>query len=886
MGNLVFIIGLLLAGGAICGYIALMRIAALHRDVHRLERMLRPAVEVRSIRKKEPAPPRATDEPAKSTLFQDSPNEAPQKAAEFSSAAEKHRQSSDRPQQPKQDSLQKQLLNNLQKNWMIWLGASCVALAGIFLVRYSIDQGLLGPQARITMAMGFGMSFHAVAEWFRRRSGEVSPALGALAGAGSITLYAALLTAFRLYDLVSPGITFASMAVVALATMVMAKLHGPMLAAFGILGAFLVPLLVSTGGGDIRVLLTYSIIVAASALMLMRYVYRPWLWWGFAAGALAWGLVAMGGRASGPPVTLYFTALAYLVAALPTFDWKLQRETVVPDLSYKPRDLLRLPEAQDRHRVVFFALLSAGIFLAVTSNPDTQAPWLIGFPFVLFSLLLARRQDQLYWLPWTSLIVSLLAWLLSRLSPASAQGALQLLDPPEQPVFLGFLALQAGITALLSLWILATTKRPAIYASMATLSPILSLALAYLLTTRPEVNWNWGLFTIILALAYLSIATIALRKLSIDSLTVWLFIAGHFALALAAAMAFREASLTLAIAAQLVSLAWVIDRFKLPDLSWLLKTVVAIVVARLTLNPWLPDYPADVHWSLWTYGGSTAFAAVGAYMLRSRETLCTWLGAAALHLLVLTFWAELRYQLYGGAIYQLRSSFLEATIFMLFLGSTALIYHYRAGFSETLRSFVRIYAGALLTISLLSYALIVTRTLSSDAWIYTAVSVTPLWNLATFAFLGPAFLGVCYALLYTEKHRRYAWAFAGVAALICVSMQIRHLWTGTVRLDSPMVSEGELYTYSAVWLGMAMAAVLSGSWRLGPGVYRAGMGLLAIVIAKLFFIDMAGLEGLFRVASFMGLGLCLLGLSFLHQRLASTESYLKDPVVSDSPPSN
>ena len=72
---------------------------------------------------------------------------------------------------------------------------------------------------------------------------------------------------------------------------------------------------------------------------------------------------------------------------------------------------------------------------------------------------------------------------------------------------------------------------------------------------------------------------------------------------------------------------------------------------------------------------------------------------------------------------------------------------------------------------------------------------------------------------------------------------------------------------SAVWLVMAIATILSGTWKLGIQCYRAGMILLALVIAKIFIVDMSDLEGLLRVASFMGLGLALLGISFLHQRI-------------------
>lgn len=41
---------------------------------------------------------------------------------------------------------------------------------------------------------------------------------------------------------------------------------------------------------------------------------------------------------------------------------------------------------------------------------------------------------------------------------------------------------------------------------------------------------------------------------------------------------------------------------------------------------------------------------------------------------------------------------------------------------------------------------------------------------------------------------------------------------------------------------------------------------MMLVIGKIFLFDMADLEGLLRVASFMGLGLSLLGLAYLYQR--------------------
>ena len=65
-------------------------------------------------------------------------------------------------------------------------------------LRYSIEQGLLGPQARGWCCRCWPvLALHGAAEWLRRNKG-VNPVFAALAGGASIILYAALFAAFKL----------------------------------------------------------------------------------------------------------------------------------------------------------------------------------------------------------------------------------------------------------------------------------------------------------------------------------------------------------------------------------------------------------------------------------------------------------------------------------------------------------------------------------------------------------------------------------------------------------------------------------------------------------------------------------------------------------------
>ena len=64
------------------------------------------------------------------------------------------------------------LFDKFKDNWMLWMGGLSLALAGVFLARYAIQHGILGPIGRIISGMVTGISLHIAAEYLRRRTGE------------------------------------------------------------------------------------------------------------------------------------------------------------------------------------------------------------------------------------------------------------------------------------------------------------------------------------------------------------------------------------------------------------------------------------------------------------------------------------------------------------------------------------------------------------------------------------------------------------------------------------------------------------------------------------------------------------------------------------------
>ncbi len=167
--------------------------------------------------------------------------------------------------------------------WVVWIGGLALALGGIFLVRYTIEQGLLGPGVRVFLGAIFSALLIAAGEWARRN--EIAAGITAiptrhipsiLTAAGTVAAYATVYSAFALYGFLSPGVAFILLGVVALATLAAALLHGPALAGLGVAGAFVTPLLVASQTPNYWALYVYLAIVTAAALALARL--RLWRW--------------------------------------------------------------------------------------------------------------------------------------------------------------------------------------------------------------------------------------------------------------------------------------------------------------------------------------------------------------------------------------------------------------------------------------------------------------------------------------------------------------------------------------------------------------------------------------------------------------------------------
>lgn len=120
-------------------------------------------------------------------------------------------------------------------------------------------------------------------------------------------------------------------------------------------------------------------------------------------------------------------------------------------------------------------------------------------------------------------------------------------------------------------------------------------------------------------------------------------------------------------------------------------------------------------------------------------------------------------------------------------------------------------------------------------------------------------------------------AVAGVALLYVLSIGwVRYQDVGAnaaraVR-DWELAREIEWKTQvglSVLWTLYAAATMAWGFIRSAPWVRYAALGLFGLTIAKVFVVDLAAVSTAYRIVSFLILGLVLLGVSFVYQKVRS-----------------
>jgi uncharacterized membrane protein len=766
--------------------------------------------------------------------------------------------------------------------WAVWAGGVALVLGGYFLVQYSIEQGWFGPGMRIFCGALLAAALIAGGEWARRTeklSNLVTlptahiPSI--LTAAGTAVAYATVYAAYAIYDFLSPGPAFVLLGLVALLTLAAALLHGPALAGLGLVGAYLAPLLVSTNAPNYWALYLYLAVVSAASFALARM--RLWRW--LAITAVVFGTLWMFpgiDRTAGDVLMPHaFHAVAgFVLAAILIVSGFLYGPTAEPGridgissaalAAYLfAAAMLVFASHHDAAALVTFALLTAGTVAIAWRTEAAVAA--VPAAAALAALVLADWSVDLR-----------IEHLIAPAGPMAGAVA----EPARAAfgshlVLGGLLAVLFGGAGFLAQGRSERPVAPILWAASGVVAPIAILVALYYRIAEFDRSIPFAALALLLAGLYAWAVEILDRRARRPGLASAgaIFAAGAIAaLALALTFYLEKGWLTIGLALMVPGIAWVALNRPLPLLRWAAAVGVVLVLARIGWEPRIVGSHVGTtpifNWLLYGYGGPAAAFWLAGHLLRRRadDVPARMVETGAILFTVLVVFLEIRHFMNGGDVYRHTGG----------LGEVALQVSAALALAIGLER-LRARTGSIVhDIGALAIAALALAGIVFGLWLFENPLMTSrpvggaFVNLILLGYGLPAVLAAILALV-ARGTRPYAYrVVAAVAAvglaLAYLSLEVARLYRGPVLTRGP-ISNAEQYTYSAVWLAFGVALLLAGVLLRSQPARLASAAVVLITIGKVFLLDLAVLQGAFRALSFIGLGLVLVGIGWLYQRL-------------------
>lgn len=774
----------------------------------------------------------------------------------------------------------------LAQNWFYAVSAVSLALAGVFLVIYGVENKWLSPGLRILIPMIFGCILIFAGEVIRRRYGDVGDTHAAylpsvFSSAGIITLFGSVLAARLLYDFINLEVAFFGMSAVGILALVLGWFYGPLLAAIGIIGAMISPFIIGGSSDDPSALLIYFAIIVTVGLAIDT-VHR-WAWVSVISlllGFLAGFLLLISNSLVNLPFIFYCTVLAVTAIAIPVrkflpdhggslmINWALARSFSEPSPEF-PTRLAGGAILAASVLIAFAALGSARIDLFWTAILATSglvfalliwarnAPALIDmviFPIIAFLGIIATNESL-----WLKL-----------LREATEAGA----SPPMTVSFLVAIGLMMSIVAA---W-------RSIYGDGASrlFLALLAAVLAPLVLVTIEAFWQpaadishfiWALHGLAVAVLMTAMAQQFAQRdgASQKDRVSFAVISALASIAFACVILFSAAALTLAIAVTVAAASLLDRQFNLPLMGFYLLTGTATIGYRLVIDPgtiWginasLPDFLMAYAGSLAAFGAAYAFARL-AQRPRS-EILLESAVFSTLGLLLSVLLFRIAQSFAGAAGASTHWAVGVSAAIWIILGLAQLRRLEMGGTLENIRKALG-YAFLAVAAYFVSYAVTEANPLLGRQ---SNLVIGPvLLNSLIPAYLLPAMVLSLsqWWIPSMEKALQRAMAVTGVLlAGLWLGLTIRHFWRGPEMMKWPGIDQPELYSYTVALLVIGAALFYRSLAAQNARLRLSGLCVIGLAVAKVFLLDIPNLDGLIRVLSLLCLGLVLAGLAWLNR---------------------
>lgn len=801
------------------------------------------------------------------------------------------------------------LENLLGARWAVWAGGLALALGGVFLVRYSIESGLLGPGVRLTLAALFGLILIAAGELVRRKALPKAEALyanamvpGILTAAGAVSLFGAIYAAHGIYEFIGPTLAFLLLGLTAFGVLGLSLLHGQALAGLGLVGSMLTPLLISTTAPSLWTLFIYLTVAQVATALASRI--KGWLIVPAIAQVLLglWALVALIDSAEITPIAL---SLIAMIAAW-MLIWPGAKGEEDPAEAGTPLSLDALGRRMAWGPLALDITLSLAVALPalvlVDRGPTDQ------FPVFAFAALIAAlaaagsAQSGAFWPTAIAGVAALLGAVVKTGLLAQAQVALLGFGWDEDAIFsLGgpVIFIFLGLAAVFVLLGLAQIRRrfeadplfSTIWAAIAAVLPVLLATISFVFYGVYARDWTHGLFAIGLGSVLLAACELLDRRGALPGFRrgIDTLLAGSF-FAFALALHCLTDGVVTTILLALIGFAYLMATRKRAwsGLPWVMVAALVGVLFRIFWDPTLvgPDALSRTpvfNQLLPGYGIPALLALLSAFEMRNwpglrvrnaLQGLASLLGLLALAILV-------RHAMNGGVLDASAPTLGEQSIYtLLVVGLSGILMTLDLKSPSPVFRYGSMVAGGIAMLQTLSLHLGALNP-------YFSGESTGSWPLINLLLIGYLLPGLAYAgLAFYARDKRplpYVILLALSGALLgfaWVTLSVRRFWQGEFIAYWKGFEQAETYSYSVAWLAIGVGLLVLGSRFDARSLRIASAVIVIVTVAKVFLIDMANLEGVLRALSFIGLGFVLIGIGLFYQRILSSKS-ARSPVVDE-----
>jgi uncharacterized membrane protein len=751
---------------------------------------------------------------------------------------------------------------------LVWIGGIALAFAGFYLVKYSIEHGYLTEQVRTLLGGIFGLALLAGSQKVRLRPqmADSTRIAQALSGAGIAVLYGVCFAAASVYHLIPPWLGFIGMCGVTATALLLSLLHGAPIAAIGLIGGFVTPMIMH-GEPHAPLLFGYFLIIFGSVITVIKRA--GWWWLAIPAVLLAFSTVAIWLWLGFGDVDAIWLVLFLIGVSAVTVIGHGDAPTTTPVDTTDIRAWLR-----------YLALGGSTVLIGTVSFTAQFEPllWDMFGLFASAAFVLAWADARLYGFAPCATAAASLAMLLGWHGADANTVAITTLT----------FGLLHGVGAYFLLR--SGRGNPLHWATLCAMATVLFDLMAYAKLGHDTVaapawfqhNDLWGIVSCGLALL-LTLALLRPADSKQDN-AVRQQIQGIFAGAVAILVALggmiilEQTYWPCLIAAEILAAGWVNARSDLPATRLITQGLLGTLGILLLPSAWalleaVFEHPysqvqlpiaATLTPILFRYGVTAILLWCSSIYLRQKrdDDTISIIETGSVALLATTLYRGIGV-CFGG---QHDLNFLEQSLVTCAIGTFGwgvLAYHQRYGRAILILCGQALFG--LVALRLVGLGLVTENPLGSHDWVGGSI----VFNALLLGYGAPILLALAFKNQMVALHRdelaRYGKIAAALLVFIFLSMNVRQCYHGAY-LDDGVVSNAEIYTYSLAWLILGVAFLLVGTMQRDRMLRIAALPILLLTIGKVFLYDTSELNDLWRVVSFLGLGLSLLGLSWFYTR--------------------